>query len=236
MRGIALNSIPGFDSLGHVVQEKCARPHVISEETMAFMKTDDIDHRLITRFKEGSSEAMEKIVERYQESIFNFGLRMCGHMQDAEDIMQDTFLNAFNGLHTFREETKLRNWLFRIAAHACIRKRRKKKFQPDQELPLESFLPKEGAEVKFEIPDLSSDPAQDLMRSELKQVIEEAVYSLPAKYKLVFNLRDMEGFSTEETADILGISVQSVKTRLHRARLYLREKISNHYKDNGGHG
>jgi len=74
------------------------------------------------------------------------------------------------------------------------------------------------------------------MRSELKQVIEEAVYSLPAKYKLVFNLRDMEGFSTEETADILGISVQSVKTRLHRARLYLREKISNHYKDNGGHG
>ena len=206
-----------------------------SEKTMALIKTDDTDHQLISRFKEGSSEAMEKIVERYQESIFNFGLRMCGHMQDAEDIMQDTFLNAFNGLHSFREETKLKNWLFRIAAHACQRKRRKKKFQPDRELSLESFLPKEGTEARFEIPDPSSDPAQDLMRSELKQVIEEAVYSLPPKYKLVFNLRDMEGFSTEETAEILEISVQSVKTRLHRARLYLREKISNHYKDEEGH-
>jgi RNA polymerase sigma-70 factor (ECF subfamily) len=202
---------------------------------MALIKTDDTDHQLISRFKEGSSEAMEKIVERYQESIFNFGLRMCGHMQDAEDIMQDTFLNAFNGLHSFREETKLKNWLFRIAAHACQRKRRKKKFQPDRELSLESFFPKEGTEARFEIPDPSSDPAQDLMRSELKQVIEEAVYSLPPKYKLVFNLRDMEGFSTEETAEILEISVQSVKTRLHRARLYLREKISNHYKDEEGH-
>jgi len=190
---------------------------------------------LISRFKQGSSEAMEKIVERYQESIFNFGLRMCGHMQDAEDIMQDTFLNAFNGLHAFREETKLKNWLFRIAAHACLRKRRKKKFQPDRELSLESFLPKEGTEARFEIPDPSSDPSDDLMRSELKQVIEEAVYSLPPKYKLVFNLRDMEGFSTEETSEILGISIQSVKTRLHRARLYLREKISNHYTDEEGH-
>jgi RNA polymerase sigma-70 factor (ECF subfamily) len=198
---------------------------------MAQIKTDATDHQLISGFKKGSSEAMEKIVERYQESIFNFGLRMCGHMQDAEDIMQDTFLNAFRALHSFREETKLKNWLFRIAAHACLRKRRKKKFQPDRELSLESFLPKEGNEVRFEIPDASSDPSQDLMRSELKQVIEEAVYSLPSKYKLVFNLRDMEGFSTEETAEILGISIQSVKTRLHRARLYLREKISNHYKD-----
>jgi RNA polymerase sigma-70 factor (ECF subfamily) len=150
---------------------------------MALVKTDDNDHRLITRFKDGSAEAMEKIVERYQESIFNFGLRMCGHMQDAKDILQDTFLNAFSGLHAFREETKLKNLLFRIAAYACLRKRRKKKFQPDRELSLESFMPKEGAEVKFEIPDLSSNPAQDLMRSELKQVIEEAVYSLPSKYK-----------------------------------------------------
>jgi RNA polymerase sigma-70 factor (ECF subfamily) len=202
---------------------------------MNLLKTDDTDHRLITQFKKGSVEAMEKIVKRYEESLFNFGLRMCGQMQDAEDIMQDTFLNAFKGLENFREETKLRNWLFRIAAHACLRKRRKKKFQPDRELPLDSFLPREGADVKFEIPDLSSDPAKELLRSELKQVIDDAVRSLPPKYKLVFNLRDMEGFSTEETAEMLGISLQSVKTRLHRARLYLRESISNHYKDDGGH-
>jgi RNA polymerase sigma-70 factor (ECF subfamily) len=187
------------------------------------------DHHLIAQFKAGSIEAMEKIVERYENQVFTFGLRMCGHVQDAEDIAQETFLNAFRYLDRFREETKLRNWLFKIAARACIRKRRKKKCEPDKEISLESFVHKNGNHAKYEIPDWSDDPADNVLRSELKQVIDAAVLSLPTKYRLVFNLRDIEGFNTEETAEILGISVQSVKTRLHRARLFLREKISNHY-------
>jgi RNA polymerase sigma-70 factor (ECF subfamily) len=187
------------------------------------------DHHLIAQFKAGSMEAMEKIVERYENQVFTFGLRMCGHVQDAEDIAQETFLNAFRYLDRFREETKLRNWLFKIAARACIRKRRKKKGEPDKEISLESFVHKNGNHAKYEIPDWSDDPADNVLRSELKQVIDAAVLSLPTKYRLVFNLRDIEGFNTEETAEILGISVQSVKTRLHRARLFLREKISNHY-------
>lgn len=196
---------------------------------MTRIRTDEIDHELIARFKEGSPEAMEKIVDRYEEGIFNFVLRMCGHRQDAEDIMQETFLNAFRSLKDFREETKLRNWLFRIASHACQRKRRKKKFEPDRELSLESLVPGEGSGGGYEIPDWSGNPAEDLLRSELKEVIENAVQMLPPNYRLVFNLRDIEGFSTEETADILGISIQSVKTRLHRARLFLRKELSAHY-------
>jgi RNA polymerase sigma-70 factor, ECF subfamily len=193
--------------------------------------TDPVDHRLISEFKAGSMEAMEKIVERYEDRIFTFGLKMCGHLQDAEDIAQETFLNAFKYLKDFREETKLKNWLFKIATTACIRKRRKKKCEPDQEISLESFVPQNGDDVKYEIPDWSDDPSDNMLRAELKDVIDNAIQSLSHKYRLVFNLRDIEGFSTQEAADILGISTQSVKTRLHRARLFLREKISMSYKE-----
>lgn len=187
------------------------------------------DHRLISQFKEGSMEAMEAIVDRYEERIFTFGLKMCGHLQDAEDITQDTFLNAFRYLKNFREETKLKNWLFKIAARACIRKRRKKKCEPNHELSLESFMNSEGTLETYDIPDWSDEPSEKVLQAELKEVINSAIRTLPHKYKLVFNLRDIEGFSTRETADILGISVESVKTTLHRARLALREKISDTY-------
>ena len=193
------------------------------------MSTDSTDHHLISEFKSGSMEAMEKIVERYENQIFSFGLKMCAHLQDAEDIAQETFLSAFRYLNSFREETKLRNWLFKIAARACLRKRRKKKHEPDQEIPLESFIQQDGSAGRYEIPDWSDDPSDNVLRAELKQVIDAAIQSLPHKYRLVFNLRDIEGFNTEETSEILGISIQSVKTRLHRARLFLREKIAKNY-------
>lgn len=196
--------------------------------------TCEKDHQLIAAFKNGSMDAMEKIVEKYEKGIFNFGLKMCGHLQDAEDITQETFLSAFRYLEDFREETKLRNWLFKIAARACIRKRRKKKCEPDYELSLDAFMTPEGP-AKYEIPDWTEDPSGNLLRAELKEIIERAVRSLPPKYRLVFNLRDVEGFSTEETAQILEISTQSVKTRLHRARIFLREKISCYAKERKGH-
>lgn len=204
----------------------------VSQRTyMNQIATDAIDHDLIARFKAGSMEAMEKIVERYEERIFTFGLKMCGHLQDAEDIAQETFLNAFRYLKGFREETKLKNWLFKIAATACMKKRRKKKCEPDHEISLESFVPLDGADTKYEIPDWSENPSDNVLRAELKKVIDTAIQSLSHKYRLVFTLRDIEGFSTEETSQILGISTQSVKTRLHRARLFLREKISATYRE-----
>ena len=198
---------------------------------MTAIATDMTDHRLIAQFKAGSMDAMDAIVDRYENRIFTFGLKMCGQLQDAEDITQDTFLNAFKYLHGFREETKLKNWLFKIAATACIRKRRKKKCEPDRELSLESFMNEDGEQGTYDIPDWSDNPSDKVLQAEMKQVIGESIKTLPIKYKLVFNLRDIEGFSTKETAEILGISIESVKTRLHRARLSLREKISHSYNE-----
>jgi len=189
------------------------------------------DHDLISEFKSGSMDAMEKIVGRYEDRIFTFGLKMCGHLQDAEDIAQETFLNAFRYLKDFRGETKLKNWLFMIATRACIRKRRKKKCEPDYEISLDSFIHEDGSDGKYEIPDWSDDPSDNVMRAELKKIIDAAIQTLPHKYRLVFNLREIEGFNTKETAEILEISTQSVKTRLHRARLFMREEISKQYME-----
>jgi RNA polymerase sigma-70 factor, ECF subfamily len=194
--------------------------------------TDMTDHNLIAQFKEGSMEAMEAIVDRYENRIFTFGLKMCGQLQDAEDITQDTFLNAFKYLDSFREETKLKNWLFKLAATACIRKRRKKKCEPDHELSLEtSFANEDGAFGTYDIPDWSDEPSNNVLQAEMKNVINQSIKALPHKYRLVFNLRDIEGFSTKETAEILEISIEAVKTRLHRARTALREKISHAYRE-----
>jgi len=118
---------------------------------------------------------MEAIVDRYENRIFTFGLKMCGQLQDAEDITQDTFLNAFKYLNGFREETKLKNWLFKIAATACIRKRRKKKCEPDYELSLESFMDKDGVTETYEIPDGSDDPSNNVLQAEMKAVINDAI-------------------------------------------------------------
>ena len=204
----------------------------MQEKTVNFMNrtaTTEDEHRLIEQFRKRSSDAMEGIVSRYEQSLYNFGLRMCGQKEDAEDIIQETFLSAFRYLDDFREETRLKNWLFKIAANACYRKRRRKKCEPEHELSLESLLG-DGAGGQYDIPDWSEDPAENLFRSELKEIINEAVLSLPPKYRMSFTLRDMEGFSTEEAADIMGVTPQAVKTRLHRARLFLRDNISERYR------
>jgi RNA polymerase sigma-70 factor (ECF subfamily) len=192
--------------------------------------SEESDSHLIAEFKAGNTDAMDKIVDRYGDRIFTFGMKMCGHLQDAEDIAQETFLSAFRYLNGFREETKLRNWLFKIAARACMRKRRKKKHEPDREISLESLM-QEGAGGTYDIPDWSEDPSDNVLRTELKAIIHDAIQSLSPKYRMVFNLRDVEGFSTEETGEILGISAQAVKTRLHRARMFLRDKISKKYRE-----
>jgi RNA polymerase sigma-70 factor (ECF subfamily) len=199
-------------------------------QEMADTPKEKTDAQLIAEFKAGSMGAMEAIVSRYENPIFTFGLKMCGQVQDAEDIVQETFLNAFRYLDGFRQETKLKNWLFKIASSACIKKRRKKKCEPDHELSLDAF-PSDGGNITYQIPDWSNDPSDVFMRGEMKQIMDAAIQALPHKNKLVFNLRDIEGFSTKETADILDISVESVKTRLHRARRFLREKIAKAYKE-----
>ena len=191
----------------------------------------DEDTELIQAINSGQFDLFHDLVKRYEQKLYNFSLRMCRDPSDAEDMVQETFLNVFRYLKDFRYETKFKNWLYRIAASTCIKKRRKSKFAPERELSLEEFIPKDESEAQAQVPNWASMPLDQLLNEELADMINQAILSLPEKYRLVILLRDLEGFSTAETAQILGLSAANVKVRLHRARLFLREKLKGYFEN-----
>ncbi|NNG00516.1 MAG: sigma-70 family RNA polymerase sigma factor [Desulfobacteraceae bacterium] len=191
----------------------------------------DNDGELIRAINDGKIDKFQDLVKRYEHRLYNFGLKMCGNVQDAEDMVQDTFLNVFRYLKDFRYETKFKNWMYRIATSTCIKKRRKSKFAPDRELSLEEFLPKDESEFNTELPFWAAQPLDKLLNAELAGHLKNAVVDLPEKYRVVFVLRDIEGFSTVETAEILNLSAANIKVRLHRARLFLRDQLKEYFKD-----
>lgn len=193
-------------------------------------KIKDRDTELIEAINSGRHELFEELVKRYEQQLYNFGLRMCGDAYDAEDVVQDTFLNVFRYLKDFRHETKFKNWLYRIGASICIKKRRKSKFAPEREISLDDFLPEENAKGPTDIPNWAQLPLDQVLNEELFQHLKEAILSLPEKYRVIVVLRDVEGFSTAETAQILELRRSNVKVRLHRARLYLRDQLRGYFE------
>ena len=191
----------------------------------------DKDFDLIQAINSGEVDKFQDLVKRYEAKLYNFSLRMCRDPSDAEDMIQDTFLNVFRYLKNFRYETKFKNWLYKVAASTCFKKRRKSKFAPDKELSLEEFLPNDEAEKPDHVPQWALMPLDKLLNEELAGVINKAIITLPKKYRMIILLRDIEGFSTTETAQILNLSPSNVKVRLHRARLYLREKLKGYFEN-----
>jgi len=191
----------------------------------------DKDFDLIQAINSGEVDKFQDLVKRYEAKLYNFSLRMCRDPSDAEDMIQDTFLNVFRYLKNFRYETKFKNWLYKVAASTCFKKRRKSKFAPDKELSLEEFLPNDEAEKPDHVPEWALIPLDKLLNEELAGVINKTIITLPKKYRMVILLRDIEGFSTTETAQILNLSPSNVKVRLHRARLYLREKLKGYFEN-----
>lgn len=194
-------------------------------------KIIDSDSELVRTIQSGAIERFPELVRRYEQTLYNFGLKMCGEAQDAEDVVQDTFLNVFRYLKGFRYETKFKNWLYRIATSTCIKKRRKSKFAPDREFSLDDFLPKDQAAIENQAPAWARLPLDQVLNEELGRTLKKAILELPEKYRVVLVLRDIEGFSTEESADILNLSLANIKVRLHRARLFLREKLKTYYNE-----
>ncbi len=201
---------------------------VEKNQNRKIVKDNDFD--LIQAINSGQTDKFQDLVKRYEQQLYNFSLRMCRDRSDAEDMIQDTFLNVFKYLKTFRHESKFKNWLYKVAASTCIKKRRKSKFAPDKELSLDEFIPNEEAEKPDHVPEWALLPLDKLLNDELRDKINETILTLPKKYRLVIVLRDIEGFSTEETAQILNLSPSNVKVRLHRARLYLRDKLKGYFE------
>ncbi|MGB6947224.1 MAG: sigma-70 family RNA polymerase sigma factor [Bryobacteraceae bacterium] len=188
---------------------------------------------LARRLLMGKPEAFDRFVEHFRAKIFQYSWLMCGHREDAEEVAQETLLRVFESFDQLREPERVRPWIFRIAKNACLMKRRKSVFAPEHELSLEQFLParnQDDGEIKIEIADWTQLPDDQALQSEMKQVLDRAIGELPEAYRAVIVLRDIEELSTGETAQILDVSEDTVKTRLHRARLALRKTLDEHLR------
>jgi RNA polymerase sigma-70 factor (ECF subfamily) len=185
------------------------------------------NERLLAAARRNEPGAFDAFAQRYGRRLFAFGMRVCGHREDAEDVFQETLMKAFLGLKDLRDPGAVRTWLFRVAANQCLMKRRGERTEPAAQLSLDRFKPPgwENGELA-EVPDWSSLPDDGAQRAELRDALERAILTLPKDYRVVVVLRDVEGLTTEEAAEVLGVRIPTVKMRLHRARMALREKLA----------
>ena len=191
---------------------------------------------LARQLMRGDANAFDHFVEHFRAKIFHYSWLMCGQREDAEDVAQDTLLKVFESFDQLSEPERVRPWVFRIARNACLMKRRKSVFAPAKELSLDDFIPAinhQGGHAKLQIADWSGLPDHQLMRSEMKHVLDQAISELPENYKPVLLMRDVEELSTLETAQILDLTEDVVKTRLHRARLAVRQKLDEYLQGGG---
>ena len=196
----------------------------------------DTEVALARQLIAGEPEAFDRFVEHFRAKIFHYSWLMCGQREDAEEVAQETLLKVFESFDHLREPERVRPWVFRIAKNACLMKRRKSVFAPSKELSLDEFLPAmdhEGGHVKIQLADWSRLPDRQMLQSEMKNVLARAISALPENYRAVILLRDVEELSTLETAQILDLTEDVVKTRLHRARLAVRQKLDEYLRTDG---
>lgn len=196
----------------------------------------EVDNRLVQELKAGNIEAFDKIVELYQRKIYALSFNITRNQMDAEDVAQDVLLSIYKKIDTFQGKAAFSSWVYRITLNATYMKLRNKK--KDKYVSLDEEYPafnKSGFQTE-KLLDWSGSTESLLFSNETKSVIEKAVNLLPEKEKVVFILRDVDGLSTEKVSEILELSIPAVKSRLHRARLFLRKKLSNYFEEYYGRG
>jgi RNA polymerase sigma-70 factor (ECF subfamily) len=205
-------------------------------EIMPFDIQSLSDEKLVELFiASKGEEAFEEIVRRYTDKIYRLALRITRDHHSAEEVVQEVFLTLLNRIDTFRGESRFSSWLYRVTANASyMRLRAEKKYE--SVVSLEDYVPyDEDGTLKGRIKakDWSEKPDETLLSKEAMEIIEKAVNELPEPYRVVFHLRDIEGFSNDEVSEILGLSVPALKSRLHRARLFLRDRLSDYFYEWG---
>ncbi|MGH9328082.1 MAG: sigma-70 family RNA polymerase sigma factor [Terriglobia bacterium] len=179
---------------------------------------------LVTEAKSGNNDAFEELVNRYEKKIYRLALRLTGNEQDAEDVLQETFLKAFEHLPGFRQDSRFYTWLVRIAVNEGLMKLRKRR--SDKAEPLEGSTDEDGQFMPHDFRDWKPNPEQLMSQEEMDEILVKAAQTLSPNLRAVFFLRDVDELSTEETAETLGLTTGAVKARLFRARLQLREELS----------
>ncbi len=172
----------------------------------------------------GDDEALEQALALLQNTVFSFSMRVCGQRQDAEDTMQEVLLKSVPHLPKFDSPKALVVWLYKVAKNRCLMSRRRSKFAPKQDLSLEELMP-DRRELEKMSSENGINPERFAIRSEEAGMLREAVQKLPAQYRIVLVLRDMEGLTDEDVAEITGLRAGTVRVRLHRARLFVRKEL-----------
>lgn len=183
---------------------------------------DQADLLLLERARAGDARAIETLLERHQAQVYRFGMKMCRDPEDAKDVLQDTLLSMARGVRDFRGASSLSTWLYTIARSFCIKKRRRSKFAPEEQRSLDTDISAERGQLA----DPAQGPDEALAGKQVEHALEQAIRGLEPMYREVLLLRDVEGLTAPEVAEVLGLSVQAVKSRLHRARLSVRAQLA----------
>lgn len=180
------------------------------------------DDELLAAARQGDAAALEALLVRYQPHLYRFGLRMCGNENDAGDVAQESLISMARSLRDFRADASVSTWLYTIARRFCIKKRRRSKFAPAREESLDA----PGIDAAYRLADPAPSPEQTATNRELQRALTLAIDGLEPAQREVLVLRDIEGLPAAEVARVLGVSVDAVKSRLHRARVAVREALA----------
>jgi RNA polymerase sigma-70 factor (ECF subfamily) len=191
----------------------------------------DDEAAILAQARTGDAKAFSELLRRYERKIFRLALHITQNREDAEDVLQETFLKSFEHLDQFQGQSKFYTWIVRIAVNQALMKLRKRK--TDRSVSLDDAIDTGEDTVAREIAAWDENPEERYSREELNEILTSAVDGLTPIYRAVFVLRDVDGLSTEETADALDLSVPAVKSRLLRARLQLRDKLTRYFKRKG---
>ena len=199
-------------------------------------QTIENEPELVRKAKEGDQRAFTALVKKYESTVFNFAFKVCRNEEQAAETLQDTFVNVYRKLDQFNGKAKFSTWLYQIVTNNCLMKRRRSKLDKSSvPLELSEGIQEEpiGDNVEHPshtVPLWRDTPQDEVINKELREHLDEAILKLPMEYRIVFILRDVEGRSSEEAAKILKLSVPAVKSRLRRARVFLREQLQEYMK------
>lgn len=188
----------------------------------------DVYADLVSQASAGDAQAMEQLLIRAQEVAYRFSLLVCGHAEDAEDVMQEALIRTYKRVNTIKDPSAFRTWLFRTVRNACLMKRRKRVDEPARVESLDGpeTVGAEGRSASRDVRSATKGPDELAMNAWLGERLRRALATLPPAYRMIVLLREMEGLSTREVAKVSGMTEDNVKTRLHRARVMLREALT----------
>lgn len=190
--------------------------------------TEQTDEQLVRLAQAGENRAFDELVKRYRDKVYRLAFKILRHEEDAAETLQDAFMSAYKGLKNFKVESTFSTWLYRVATNAALMKYRKRR---DGHVSLEQSQSYSEDAEPLAIPDWSAQPLNELLDSETREIMDEGIQRLPEELRTVFVLRDVEGLSNAEVAEVLELSVAAVKSRLHRARIHLRNWLDRYFKD-----